>query len=322
MSASTPAQRRRTAPTVLVVDDSATVRAVVAAELEAGGYHVLLAADGRAALDAARSERVDVVLLDVEMPEMDGWAVVQELKADPATKGIAVVFLTGRSATADAVQALELGAHDFVRKPPQPAELLARVAAAVRTKQAQDALRSRADRLDVQGRTDGLTGVRNRRHAEQHLDAAVRMGSRDDRPLALLLLDIDAFKDVNDAHGHAAGDRVLRDIADRLRGAVRADDLVARWGGEEFLVVSRADDPADAADDAATLAQRLLAAIASPPLRPAPGAPGVTVSIGGVGGVLPDDSSAADLLAVADRNLYRAKTEGRDRAVVTGLLGD
>lgn len=322
MTGPPPTQRRRTAPTVLVADDSATVRAVVAAELEAGGYRVLQAADGRAALAAVGAEPVDVVLLDVEMPEMDGWAVVQELKADPATKGIAVVFLTGRSATADAVQALELGAHDFVRKPPQPAELLARVAAAVRTKQAQDALRSRADRLDVQGRTDGLTGVRNRRHAEQHLDAAVRMGARDERPLAVLVLDVDSFKDVNDAHGHAAGDRVLREIADRLRGTVRADDLVARWGGEEFLVVSRAVTPDDAADDAGTLAERLRAAVSTPPLRPAPGAPGITVSVGGVGGALPEGASAADLLAVADRNLYRAKSAGRDRVVVTALDAD
>jgi two-component system, cell cycle response regulator len=133
---------------VLVVDDSATVRAVIAAALEAEGHVVLPAADGRAALELARSTPVDLVLLDVEMPEVDGWQVVSALKADPATSDVAVVFLTARASTDDAVQALRLGTVDFVRKPPRPAELLARVGAALRTKQRHDALRSQVERLE------------------------------------------------------------------------------------------------------------------------------------------------------------------------------
>jgi diguanylate cyclase (GGDEF)-like protein len=300
------------APTVLVADDSPTVRAVVAAVLEAGGYAVLEAADGREALETVRTRHVDAVLLDVEMPEVDGWQVVAELKADPATAHVAVVFLTGRAGHADAVQALQLGAQDFVRKPPQADELLARITAAVRTKQLHDALRSRADRLEVQGRTDGLTGIRNRRHAEQHLDDAVRTSG--ERPLAVLLVDVDRFKAVNDAHGHAVGDRVLREVADRLRSAVRADDLVARWGGEEFLVVSRAGG----VEAATGLAERLRLAVAQPALRAGPGSPPLTISVGGVGGLFRPDIATTELLDAADRNLYLAKEQGRDRVVVTG----
>jgi two-component system cell cycle response regulator len=248
------------------------------------------------------------------MPELDGWAVVAQLKADPATADVAVVFLSGRSGTADAVHALELGAQDFVRKPPQPAELLARVGAAMRTKQSHDALRLRADKLDVQGRTDALTGVRNRRHAEQHLAAAVRASS-EERDLAVLLIDIDRFKAVNDVLGHAAGDQVIREVADRLRSTVRADDLVARWGGEEFLVVSRSSGT----DTGHALGERLRRAVGSPPLRPAAGVDPLTVSIGGVSGRCGEAVTPEELLAEADRNLYRAKEAGRDRVVVSPL---
>lgn len=130
---------------MLVADDSPTVRAVLAGALQFEGYAVLQAADGRAALEVVRSTPVDLVLLDVEMPEVDGWGVVSALKADPGTADVAVVFLTARAGTDDAVQALGLGASDYVRKPPRPAELLARVRAALRAKQEHDALRSRAE---------------------------------------------------------------------------------------------------------------------------------------------------------------------------------
>jgi two-component system, cell cycle response regulator len=300
-------------PTVLVADDSATVRAVVAAELTAAGYAVEQAADGQAAIDLVRSRPVDAVLLDVEMPVLDGWAVVAALKADPATAHVPVVFLTGRAATDDVVQALGLGAHDFVRKPPRAAELLARVAAAVRTKTMHDALRRRAERLEVQGRTDVLTGARNRRHAEEHLDAAVRLSPADGRPLAVLIVDVDRFKPVNDEHGHAVGDRVLQEVADRLAATVRADDLLARWGGDEFLVVSRSSG----AEGGQVLGERLRLAVGSPPLRPVPGAPPVTVSVGGVETLVTPGSAQDELLAAADRNLYAAKSGGRDRTVVT-----
>ena len=308
-------ERRRPPRTVLVADDSATVRAVVAAQLAGAGYRVLEAADGREAVDAVHREDVDVVLLDVEMPVLDGWHVLRTLKAEPETEDVAVLFLTGRGGSADVVQALELGAVDFVRKPIQSDELLARVAVAVRTKQQHERLRHRADRFEAQGRTDALTGLPNRRHAEGHLTEALAAAAGEGRSLAVLLVDVDRFKAVNDVHGHAAGDTALVAVAECLRSAVRGADLVARWGGEEFLVVSSAPDVGE-------LAERLRAAVARTGVQPAPGASPVTVSVGGVSRPPDDgdtdlDAVAARLLAAADRNLYRAKAEGRDRAVAT-----
>ena len=293
----------RPAPVVLVGEDSDTVRALLVLELEAAGYAVLEAADGHAVLDLAARCAPDVVLLDVEMPVLDGWKTLTALKQGPATAEIPVLFLTGRTGTADVVRALERGAHDYLRKPPEPAELLARVAAAVRLKQLQDALRRQSTELDRLSRTDALTGLHNRRHVEEHLLAHESGSRRYGYALAILVVDVDHFKAVNDRSGHAAGDAVLRQVAELLRSTVRFEDLVGRWGGEEFVVIApHTDVPA-----ARVLAERLRTAVAA-------GTAGVTVSIGGSAAVA---SSAAALLATADANLYAAKDAGRDRTAVT-----
>ena len=300
---------------VLVVDDSATVRAVVAVELETAGYTVLEADDGLTAVQTCRSRPVDVVLLDVEMPGLDGWGAVEQLKRDPMPADVPVVFLTGRSAAEDVVHALELGAHDFVSKPPRPAELRARVASALRVKELQDALRERAADLERLGRTDGLTGLHNRRYGDEQLRASLAWARRHHEPLAVLLVDVDRFKAVNDRHGHAGGDAVLRAVAERLRGTARAEDVVARWGGEEFLVVSREAEP----ERAGLLAERMRTTVSTSPVEADDLSVPVTVSVGVVAGLVGAATTAEDLLAEADRNLYRAKAEGRDRVVVTAV---
>ncbi len=293
----------RTPPVVLVGEDSDTVRTLLVLELKDAGYTVHEAEDGQAVLDQARRAVPDVVLLDVEMPVLDGWQTLAALKADPTTAEVPVLFLTGRTGSADLVRALERGAHDYLRKPPEPAELLARVGAAVRLKQLQDALRRQSTELDRLSRTDALTGLHNRRHVEEHLLGHESAARRHDYALALLAVDVDHFKRVNDSRGHAAGDAVLREVAEQLRSTVRFEDLVGRWGGEEFVVVApHTDVPA-----ARVLAERLRAAVADGPS-------GVTISIGGAAGVSP---SAAALLATADANLYAAKDAGRDCTAVT-----
>ena len=286
---------------VLVADDSATVRAVLRLELEAAGYAVLEAADGQAAVQQAQDNEVSVVLLDVEMPVLDGHQALAALKADERTRDIPVVFLSGRGAGQDLVQALREGAHDYLRKPPEPAELLARVGAANRMKELQDELRRRAEELDRVSRTDHLTGLHNRRHVEEQLHATVAACVRHGFPAAVLVLDIDHFKRVNDEHGHAAGDEVLVQVAATLSGSLRTEDIVGRWGGEEFIVVA----PHTSQPAAGVLAERLRAAVeASTP---------VTVSIGGACTPV----ASARLLEVADTNLYAAKAAGRNRAVIS-----
>jgi PleD family two-component response regulator len=211
-------------PTVLVAEDSLVIRAVLVEQLQSRGYRVVEAADGEQALAACSRERPDVVLLDVEMPQLDGHAVLARIKADRLLADIPVVFVTSRVTTDDVVEGLRLGAHDYLRKPFEPSELLARVHAAVRIKALQDELRLRNAELELVSRTDALTGLHNRRHLEEQLQHLVRAGDR----LAVLLCDIDRFKQVNDARGHAAGDEVLRVVAGRLREAARPGDLPGR----------------------------------------------------------------------------------------------
>jgi diguanylate cyclase (GGDEF)-like protein len=295
---------------VLLVEDSAAIRALVRRMLVAGGHTVVEAARGADALALCRERQPDVVLLDVEMPEMSGWDVLAAMKADPATSDVPVVFLTGHSDTAAMVDGLRLGAHDYLRKPCEPTELLARVQAAARVKRLQDELRQRNQELDLLSRTDALTGLRNRRHVEEYLARLVSLARRHAEPIAVLVADIDHFKSVNDRHGHDAGDAVLREVAGRMVDSVRLEDMVGRWGGEEFLVVL----PNTAAQGAAELAERLRQVVAGEPCRlPDGGTLPVTISLGCAASVI---DSAAALVKAADEALYEAKESGRDRVVV------
>jgi diguanylate cyclase (GGDEF)-like protein len=288
-------------PLVLVADDSATVRAVLRLELEAAGYAVAEAENGQDAVDQAVAQAPSVILLDVEMPVLDGHAALAALKADERSKDIPVVFLSGRGAGDDLVQALREGAHDYLRKPPEPAELLARVGAANRMKELQDELRRRVEELDHVSRRDYLTGLPNRRHVEEHLRQVLAAAARHGHTACVLVLDVDNFKAVNDQGGHAAGDEVLVEVATTLAQSVRVEDVVGRWGGEEFIVVA----PHTAQPAAAALAERLRAAIQA--------RTSVTVSIGVGCTPLAGDR----LLEVADSNLYAAKEAGRNRVVLS-----
>jgi diguanylate cyclase (GGDEF)-like protein len=301
-------------PRVLLADDSATVRALARIELEDAGYVVIEAADGREALEHAFECAPDVVLLDIEMPVMDGYETVLALKADPRTADVPVVFLTGRVGPDDVVRALKLGGHDYLRKPPEAAELLARVSAALRVKSLQDELRARADELDRVSRTDDLTGLHNRRHMEEHLRMVGAIGRRHGYPYTVLLIDIDHFKQVNDSLGHLAGDGVLQEVALRLRGSIRTEDILGRWGGEEFLVLL----PHTGADAAAVLATRLRDVVSGTPFTSGDAAMMVTISIGGAAAEAPGEH---DLLPLADQELYAAKNAGRDRVRIVRSAG-
>jgi two-component system cell cycle response regulator len=298
---------------VLLVEDSAVIRALVRRMLVAGGHTVAEAADGPAALAICRERQPDVVLLDVEMPEMSGFDVLAAMKADPGLRDIPVVFLTGRSNTADIVDGLRLGAHDYLRKPCEPTELQARVQAAARVKRLQDELRQRNQELDLLSRTDSLTGLHNRRHVEEYLARVTSLARRNAEPIAVLIVDIDHFKSVNDGHGHDAGDAVLREVANRMTSNVRLEDMIGRWGGEEFLAVL----PGTPAQGAAELAERLRQVVAVEPCRlPGGGTIQVTVSLGCAASMLAD---AGTLVRSADAALYEAKELGRNRVIVAAL---
>jgi diguanylate cyclase (GGDEF)-like protein len=292
--------------TILVADDSMVVRAVLRRQLEADGHTVIEAVDGEEAITACREYCPDVVLLDVEMPVLDGHATLERLKADPDLKDIPVVFLTGRVDTADVVTGLRLGAHDYLRKPFEANELMARVSAALRTKELQDELRRRNAELDRVSRIDMLTNIYNRRHLDEHLRRAISGARRHGRTVGVLLVDIDHFKDVNDQYGHLAGDAVLKEVAARLQGAMRTEDALGRWGGEEFIAVLT-DTPGESIG---VLAERMRQAIASTPFVLADGTRiRVTVSIGHTAGT----EDAEVLVHRSDDALYVAKEAGRNQ---------
>ena len=292
--------------TILVADDSMVVRAVLRRQLETDGHTVVEAVNGAEAIDACREYRPDVILLDVEMPVLDGHATLERLKADPELKDIPVVFLTGRVDTADVVTGLHLGAHDYLRKPFEANELMARVSAALRTKWLQDELRTRNAELDRVSRIDMLTNIYNRRHLDEHLRSVISAARRHDRTIGVLIVDIDHFKNVNDEHGHLAGDAVLREVASRLAQAMRTEDALGRWGGEEFLAVLTDTPP----EGVRVMAERLRQVIAAAPFTLDDGSQiRVTVSVGHASGT----EDAEVLVHRADDALYVAKAEGRNR---------
>jgi two-component system, cell cycle response regulator len=302
------------ATTVLIADDSLVIRAVVRDGLENEGYRVVEAVDGLAAVELCRADPPDVVLLDVEMPGLDGYQVLTELKGDSELRDIPVVFLTSRSTMDDVVSGLRGGAHDYLKKPFEGAELLARVAAATHVKEVQDELQERNAALEELSRIDSLTGLYNRRYLDQELARRHSDSLRHGYPLSVVLLDVDHFKLVNDTYGHAAGDQVLRAFAGRLHRQLRAGDVGGRWGGEEFLLILPHTD----LEGAFAVAERIRSATAAEPVRADGQSIPVTVSGGCALG--PFGSSEA-MVKLADARLYQAKLAGRNQIATAASAG-
>jgi len=284
---------------ILIIDDSADALAVAKARLAHEGHEILCAGGGREGLEAVGRENPDLVLLDVDMPEMTGFEVCRRLKEDAATCSIPVIFLSGSGGTEDKVKGLDLGAVDFVAKPFDAYELRARVRAALRTKHLQDLLRDYA-------LIDALTELPNRRALDERLQQEWARLLRHGGHLALIMADLDRFKKINDQFGHPAGDEALRQVAHLLAGGCRESDTPARYGGEEFVVVA----PETTVDAAATFADRLRMSICSRPLQVHGKALDITASFGVAGheGLQGPD----DMVQAADDALYRAKSAGRN----------
>lgn len=292
-------------PRLLVVDDQpANIQAVYQAF--SADHQVLMATGGEQALKVVVSKQPDLILLDVVMPGMDGHEVCQRLKADPATRDIPVIFVTGHSDEAAETKGLALGAVDFISKPINPAIVRARVKTHL-------TLKAQADLLRQWVYVDGLTGVRNRRSFDEQLASEWGRAMRDRSELSVVMIDVDFFKRYNDHYGHLAGDACLRSVASSLRqGMKRPGDLVARYGGEEFACLL----PGTPLEGALAFAQQLGAGIEALGLahEASPVGPTVTVSLGVCAIHGREPGSAEALLLAADEQLYRAKESGRNRA--------
>ena len=289
---------------VLIVDDSPEAIAIAKARLaKEDNLTVLCAEGGRRGLEMLKAECPDLVLLDVDMPDISGFDLCRTIKSDPELCMIPVIFLTGSGGPEDKVRGLDLGAVDYISKPFDAFELRARVRAALRTKHFQDLLIEHAQ-------IDPLTSLPNRRALQERMgqewDRLMRHGGR----LAFVMVDLDHFKRVNDTYGHSIGDRVLQKVARVLQGQCRKVDLPVRYGGEEFGIVV----PEVTAHDAANLAERCRGEIEKIAVKVASGTVGITASFGvsdsdGVG-------STDTLIERADRALFQAKASGRNAVMI------
>lgn len=300
---------------ILIVDDNALIRGEIKAVLMKDGSfsHFMEAADGLTAFKTIMEHPPDLVLCDLVMPGFDGLKFLGLKASRKELEQIPVIILTAEDDLDRKAEILERGASDYVTKPFHEKELLARVRIHTKLKLLQDELREKNVLLETLSVTDVLTGLSNRRRLMSRLEEEVGRARRYQTPLAVVMIDIDHFKQVNDVHGHAMGDEVLRNIGAMLKAGVRGTDLAARYGGEELtLVLPHTDIPA-----ALLVAENLREKFASLEHQ----LDGVTLKKTISMGVAARDGkgdmpSAEDLLKHADEALYRAKQGGRNRVEV------
>jgi diguanylate cyclase (GGDEF)-like protein len=294
-------------PRLLIVDDQPLnirlLNQVFQADCE-----VFVATSGADALAFCETQLPDLILLDVVMPGLDGFEVCRQLKRDPRTREIPVVFVTSQSDTTEEEDGLAVGAVDFIAKSASANVMRARVNTLMTLKRQTDLLRSMA-------RVDGLTGLANRRHFDEKLDAEWRRCGRSASALALILIDLDHFKLFNDCYGHQAGDACLQQVAACLKGQfTRSHDLVARYGGEEFVCVLPETPLAGAAAKARTLEGAIRDLRIAHEKTEVPGGI-VTISLGVAAAVPSVGADCASLILSADRSLYLAKGAGRGQVM-------
>jgi two-component system cell cycle response regulator len=294
---------------VAIVDDDAAIRRLVRLFLHRSGYETREYQTGEEARAELMRTEWDLLILDRRLPDMDGAVLCHELKAIPEFRNRYVIMLTGEDEQEDKIQGFDLGADDYITKPFQYPELMARIRAAKRIIDLQKELIEANKRLELLSITDGLTKLHNHRHFQDELARAFDESQRYQRPLAMAMADIDFFKKINDTYGHAVGDEVLKAVAKIFRESIRSTDLAARYGGEEFAVMM----PETELDAAITFAEKMRSLIAAQPVMTQAGPVPVTVSIGVAAVPYTRTHMAKELIVAADKALYRAKRNGRNQ---------
>ncbi len=289
---------------ILIVDDSATVRAYLSGVIQDAGLEAVAVRDGLEALDVlGPGHRVHVVLTDLFMPRMDGFALVECIRNSERLRSLPIIMLTHSQAGEDQLINLKAGANDFIRKPFDDTLLMTKV-------ENLAALRKSQLEAEEASWTDALTGIANRRFGEVRLQEEIDRTRRHGQALAVALLDVDHFKRVNDTLGHSVGDDVLIALAEALTQATRSSDILARWGGEEFLMVF----PGTTLEEAASILDRFRRRLADTPIPvKAPGVRDLRITMSGGVALFEPNEPVQDLIERADRALYLAKEEGRNR---------
>lgn len=296
---------------ILIIDDSKLARTQVMEILRKNGLFKFFyeAADGIEGFKLAINQPVDLILCDVEMPGMDGFKFLRMMSSREELQDVPVIMLTGREDPEAKVRGLEQGASDYVTKPFDPAELLARVKVQLKIKSLQVKLKKSNQMLLDLSHTDPLTGLNNRRSMMEMLEKELERSQRGNSALSLIMLDVDFFKRVNDGFGHQQGDEVLKGLAELLRQALRQYDMAARFGGEEFALILPGVD----LDEAVKVAERLRRQVEAYRFETAGNPLEVTISLGIACHPGADIHTVDDLIREADYALYSAKRNGRNR---------
>ena len=306
---------------ILIAEDDPISLVLLQALLNQWGYEVIVTHDGNEAWQVLQADMAPrLAILDWEMPGMDGPALCHQVRERQGSPYTYIILLTARTKREDLIAGMEAGADDYVTKPFDAHELRVRLRAGRRILDLQNALLEAQEVLRLQATQDPLTSLWNRGMIMELLGRELARAKRERSPLSVLMLDLDLFKIVNDTYGHMAGDLVLREAAQRMRGSVRAYDAVGRYGGEEFLIVS----PGCPAVGAVNLAERIRKAIGQKPMNTSEALISITISVGVATAEYVDKratpnknlgeyTEAENLVRAADDALYRAKRWGRNR---------
>ncbi|MBL4590354.1 MAG: diguanylate cyclase [Phycisphaerales bacterium] len=297
-------------PLVLLVDDSKFVHRLLVTRLRSESITLHSEYDGKAGLEFAIANSPALIMLDLDMPIMDGFETLRNLKDNPITKDIPVIVLSGNSATQDKVTAFDLGAVDFICKPFELTELRARLRVSLQ-------LHSVMQMLAQKAMIDGLTGLYNRAMFDQRWQEEYERCVRHGHPMSLVMIDIDNFKSINDGYGHPAGDAVISGLARMMITEVRKSDVACRYGGEEFSIILPETSP----EDALAICERIRIQCEKTVWPNHPGRT-VTISIGIAGTSVEATLDRDQWLGQADKNLYAAKNAGRNQTRVTDFATD
>jgi len=291
-------------PVLLLIDDSPMIHRVLGFRLKKEGLEFIAAFGGAEGLEIAQRQTPSLILLDLNMPEMDGFQVLRALKDDPRTIAIPVIVLSGATEAAEKVRAFDLGAMDYVCKPFDVHELRARISSALRIHRLMEMLSRRAQ-------IDGLTGLWNRAHFNDRMASELSSRARSGGDLALAMCDLDRFKSLNDTFGHPAGDTVLEGFAGVLNAELRSYDIACRYGGEEFAIIL----PDTTSEQALAVCERVRMALEGrrwgnyPAVR-------ATASFGLTSSGMRGASDAAAWVSAADSAMYQSKQHGRNRVTL------
>lgn len=295
---------------ILAVDDNPVNRILIEKVLTREGYKTKILCSSKKVIPCLTEQQPDLILMDLMMPNISGLELCEQIKSNSLYQEIPIIFITASNEKQDLLKAFDSGAVDYVTKPFHHQELLARIKIHLELKFTRDELKKALAEVEQLAKTDELTGISNRRNFYFLAEREFNLANRSKRNFALLILDIDRFKTINDTYGHPIGDEVIKYVAQECTRNLRQEDLCARWGGEEFVIFMSESD----LSEAIIVANRIRDNVENQPLQINSGNVNLTVSIG-VSVYHQQDENLDKTISRADKALYQAKKTGRNKVV-------